>query len=208
MPLSTLQEAEVILAVGLDSRFGRSVVGVALRRAQKNGARIITVNPRQHSYSLLARLWLRPRPGEEAELLQALRGRLGTPSRRAGGRPPPTAPARSWTRPPPLLRESGRTVILVGSEFMQYDQAADILEALAELAEAAGAGVMPLPAQNNLVGSLMAGAYPEMLPGGTPLDDAAQRRIAETSGGRRCRPRPTAGTPGTSGRAAGRRCST
>ena len=38
---------------------------------------------------------------------------------------------------------------------------------------------MPLPAQNNLVGSLMAGAYPEVLPGGVPLDDDAQRRLAE-----------------------------
>ena len=189
VPLSTLQEAEVILAVGLDSRFGRSVVGVALRRAQKNGTRIITVNPRQHSYSLLARLWLRPRPGGEAELLRNLRTRLVTPA------PDPVGaaadcPGAELDEAAALLRESGRTVILVGSEFMQYDQAAAILEALADLAEATGAGVMPLPAQNNLVGSLIAGAYPETLPGGVPLDDVSQRRIAENAWGA---PLPAAG---------------
>jgi predicted molibdopterin-dependent oxidoreductase YjgC len=154
------------------------VVGVALRRAQKNGARIITVNPRQHSYSLLARLWLRPRPGEEAGLLRALQERLEAPATDPVGAAA-DCPGVELDEAAALMREAGRAVILVGSEFMQYDQAADILEALAGLAEAAGAGVMPLPAQNNLVGSLVAGAYPETLPGGAPLDDAAQRKIAE-----------------------------
>jgi formate dehydrogenase alpha subunit len=178
VPLSSLREAEVVLAVGLDSRFGRSVVGVALRRAEKNGTRIITINPRQHSYSLLARLWLRPKPGTEAELLRDLRGRLDVPAADPVGAAA-DCPGADLDEAARLLRESGRTVILVGSEFMQYDQAAEILEAIGDLAEAAGAGVMPLPAQNNLAGSLLAGAYPEMLPGGVPLDNAAQRKIAE-----------------------------
>lgn len=178
VPLSALSAAEVILAVGLDSRFGRSVVGVALRRALKQGIRLITVNPHRHSYSLLAQIWLQPPSGGEAGLLRSLLDRVqpaaaAPAGASAAGRDSDLGEAAR------LLRESKRTVILVGSEFMQCDGAAEILAILTELADATGAGFMPLPAQNNLVGSLTAGAYPEALPGGVPLDDDAHRRLAE-----------------------------
>jgi len=57
-------------------------------------------------------------------------------------------------------------VILVGSEFLQYDESPQILESIEKLAQNVGAGVLPLPAQNNLFGSILMGVYPELLPGG------------------------------------------
>ena len=72
VPLSELQKTSTILCVGLDSRFARSVVGVALRRATKRGAKIITIHPRQHNLTMVADHWLQPQPGEVVGLLRNL----------------------------------------------------------------------------------------------------------------------------------------
>ena len=169
VPLSDIQKASAILCIGLDARFGRSVVGVELRKALKGGARIITINPRHHSLSIIAHKWIQPVPGTEAGLLRSL-VRL-TEKRKTG-----TSRSRSKVRSKTLgdelstvaemLREDSTPVILVGSEFLQYDESPQILEAVETLARNVGAGVLPLPAQNNLFGSILMGTYPELLPGG------------------------------------------
>jgi len=64
-----------------------------------------------------------------------------------------------------LLKNAKQSIILVGSDFMQDEQALPLLEYIEKLAEIMTAGVLPLPSSNNLYGSLMMGAYPELLPG-------------------------------------------
>ncbi len=170
VPLSAVHEADLLLAVGLDSRFGRSVVGVALRGAVKRGAKVVSIHPRSHSYSLFADPWIQPRPGEEAGILEDLAHAV-----KAGE----SSPNPEVDRAAQLLKAAQRPIILLGSEFMQYTSASRVLDAVRALARALGAGVMPLPPQNNLQGSLLAGAYPELLPGGAALADAAQRTRME-----------------------------
>jgi predicted molibdopterin-dependent oxidoreductase YjgC len=70
-----------------------------------------------------------------------------------------------------MLKAASTPMILVGSEFLQYDQSSQILESIERLARNVGAGVLPLPAQNNLLGSILMGAYPELLPGGFSSHD-------------------------------------
>ena len=169
VPLTELKHASTILCVGLDTRFGRSVVGVKLRQALKRGAQVITIHPWQHSLGIISDLWLQPMPGTELGLLRSLA--LLTSEQKAGISLPKTGEetadfgdklrtAALW------LTEASAPVILVGSEYLQYDQSAEILKAISEVARNIGAGVLPLPAQNNLFGSVLMGAYPELLPGG------------------------------------------
>lgn len=170
VPLSELTQASAILCVGLDARFGRSVVGVELRKALKRGARVITIHPRDHSLSIMSDLWLQPHPGVELSLLESL-AQL-TSNRKSRPRRAKTdgkikefadqlATAARW------LGEASPPIILVGSEYFQYDRSAEILNAIAEIAQNTGAGVLPLPVQNNLFGSVLMGAYPGLLPGGS-----------------------------------------
>ena len=161
VPLTDLRNATAIVCVGLDIRFGRSVVGVELRRAYRRGAKIVTINPRQHSLSLISERWVQSVPGTEVDFLKLLVKQTArkTTSKGAKADSDLTAVAK-------ILTEAKNPVILVGSEFLQYDRSPQILEAIDQLAQNTKAGVMPLPAQNNLYGSLMMGAYPELLPGG------------------------------------------
>jgi len=167
VPLSTVREASAILCIGLDIRFGRSVVGVELRRAYRRGAKIVTVNPRKHSLALISERWVQPVPGTEITFLKSL-AKLTSGKKGATGDADLAVTAR-------ILRESGPVVILVGSEFLQYDKSAEIIEAVDQLAGNLKAGVMPLPAQNNLYGSLLMGSYPELLPGGVSASNTKRQ---------------------------------
>jgi len=174
VPLSEVKQAAAILCVGLDTRFGRSVVGVELRRAIRRGAKIITIHPRSHSLGFISDRWLQPAPGTELDLIRALAELT------AGRACEADADVQSSAH---LLRQASTVVILVGSEYMAHGDSGAILEAIAQIADNLGAAVMALPAQSNLVGSLLMGAYPELLPGGFTADDAESReRLAKQWG--------------------------
>ncbi len=188
VPLADLQQRKAILCVGLDVRYGRSVVGVELRRALKNGAKIVSVHPRRHNLSLVADACFEPEPGQEAALLEELARLAGAPSSgggKASGRTAKTSRAgtdsedrRRLERVARLLSRTAKPVILVGSEYLQRDTGRRILEAVLRLAECTGADLMPLPAQNNFAGSVLMGAYHELLPGARSF--AERRNRVET----------------------------
>ncbi len=174
VPLADLSKASLILCVGLDTRFGRSVVGVQLRKAIGRGAKVITINPRNNNLTMIAEKWLQPAPDEMVHLLRSLvkltekKGRrtMMSASRRKRG-----DLADELSQVAEMLGEACSPVILVGSEFLQRRESPQILEAIGKLARNTCAGVLPLPAQSNLYGSVLMGAYPELLPGGFSSTD-------------------------------------
>ncbi len=184
VPLSELRKASVVLCVGLDARFGRSVLGVELREAIARGAKIVSINPRHHSLSVIADKWIEPIPGTEVDLLRSL-ARLTQRKKKAASQPRSSKKSENLgeelSAVAGMLKGAPASVVLVGSEFMQYDASPQILEAIKQIAKNVGAGVLPLPAQANLFGSILLGVYPELLPGGfsssnkTRIGDLAKR---------------------------------
>jgi len=180
VPLSDLHKASVVLCIGLDTRFSRSVIGVQLRQAIRRGAKIITINPWHHSLSVIADKWLQPVAGAEHDLLRSLvrltaREKANDSQSKSKGK---TGRGNNELRMvAEMLRNASTPVILVGSEFLQYDKSRQILEMIEQLARNLGAGVLPLPAQNNLFGSILMGAYSELLPGGFASTD--KKRVSD-----------------------------
>jgi predicted molibdopterin-dependent oxidoreductase YjgC len=162
--LDDLRRASVIVAIGLDTRYGRSVMGVELRQAMRRGALIVTIHPRRHSLSVIADIWLKP-SSAVASLLKDLIALIAKP----GVKVTASDAKDKLDKAAAIIRGSGSTVILVGSEFSHEVDSGDIWEAIGTLAKAAGARVLPLPAAGNLVGSIRMGTYPELLPGGGPI---------------------------------------
>ncbi|MCX6825983.1 MAG: molybdopterin-dependent oxidoreductase [candidate division Zixibacteria bacterium] len=167
--LESLRKAATILCIGLDTRYGGSVVGVELRMANRKGAKIITINSHPHNLSIVAHTWLKPESGEEVGFIQSLARLIG----KAKSKRPD---AKSETKPHPsdndietaarILAESSSVIILIGSDVFKYLNSPKVLEEIGKLARSLQAEIMPLPAQNNFNGALLMGAYPELLPGG------------------------------------------
>jgi formate dehydrogenase alpha subunit len=213
VPLSRLESAGTILAVGLDTRYGRSVVGVQIRRAMRHGARLVTIGLREHNLSRIADLWLQPEIGRELDLLRFLvRRALGKSGKKGHAR---DAAAKGVSREGPgvqhrgdvealmeMLASPGEIIILVGPEFLSHSAGSSILRQISRLADGLGAGVMPLPGESNLLGSFLMGAYPELLPGGDALGD--EKRVAQLERLWRAE-LPTSGTRWNSARMGGRR---
>jgi predicted molibdopterin-dependent oxidoreductase YjgC len=154
--LSDLKKATTILSIGLDGRYGWSVVAVELRKAVRRGARLVTFFPREHSLSSFAERWL-PLDGPAlAETLQAL-------VRLTAGENSGETPAALNSINPDLaliaraLVEADAPVIIVGPEYLADPSSSQILEAVALLARQVGAGVLPLAPQGNLAGALKMG---------------------------------------------------
>ncbi len=174
VPLTEMQKASVVICIGLDTQFGRSTVGVELRRVQNQGAKLVSINPRKHNLDIIADKWLKPKFGAELDLLNSLVGLTSgeTKVKLSEGQDP-----EELRTVAEMLKKAVAPVILMGSDFVNNWQAAQIFEAIRKLAKNIGAGILPLPAQNNLVGSLLMGAYPELLPGG--LSSADSEKVQE-----------------------------
>ena len=184
--LSELNNASLILCIGLDTRFAQSVVGVQIRKAIKRGAKLVTINPREHNLSLIADIWLRPSPGEEIDTLRLLASLIETDKTGPLSRQDILTANKNRDKishAARLLGESDASQIIVGAEFSQYSQFRQILEAIEKLAKIAKAEIILLPSQGNLYGSLMMGAYAELLPGGAALiRENGSNRLTEVWG--------------------------
>jgi formate dehydrogenase alpha subunit len=118
VPLTDVAKADTVLCVGLDPKFGRSVVGVEIRRAIKRGAKIVTINPRQHALTLNAHLWIHPVPGKESDTIAALAALTSkSPADRKGANATEELHAVA-----DMLLHGENTVIIMGSEFLQLDE--------------------------------------------------------------------------------------
>lgn len=170
--LSELDGGSTILCVGLDTRFGRSVVNVHIRRAKKQGAKLISVNPDDHNLAYDADVWVRPEAKGELKCLRSLLKAIATATdAKRAVRKTKNRLSAELAAAAALLNDSPSPTILVGPGVLHQKQTAKILETIDELAGATGAKVLALPAQNNFVGSILMGADPGLLPGGLSSRD-------------------------------------
>ena len=71
-PISDLEEAACILAIGSNITRTHPVIGLQVKRAVKKGARLIVVNPREIDLCRFSDIWLRPYPGTDVALLMGM----------------------------------------------------------------------------------------------------------------------------------------
>jgi len=66
------EDAGCLMVVGADASANHPVIAVRFRRAVRNGARLIVINPRRVELCDQADLWLQPRPGTDVMLFNAM----------------------------------------------------------------------------------------------------------------------------------------
>jgi len=161
-PLSELAAADVVLSIGLDTRYSRSVVGVELRKAMHKGARLFTIHPRDHNLAIIANRWLQIQCGHTVHAFTVLANLTGASSGETHQSPEIIEIATA-------LKNSSHPVFLIGSEFVQYRTCKELIELLEIMVQNTGARVIPLIGQSNLMGTLLMGACAGLSPGGFPV---------------------------------------
>jgi len=164
LPISikSIAQADVILAVGLDSRFNFSVVGTKVRKALDRGAKLVTIDARDSNLARYTDDWLRPQPGTEALLLgflaNGLAGRASDASavaKRAG------VQTEALTRALEILSAAKDLTVIIGPQVFHYSNNDELAQSLATLSERTGTNFIPLYFGANSRGALEMGVLAE-----------------------------------------------
>ncbi|MEK7281516.1 MAG: formate dehydrogenase subunit alpha [Chloroflexota bacterium] len=71
-PISDLEKAQLIFAIGTNTTCAHPVVGIKVKQATRQGRKLIVANPREIELCRYADLWLRNTPGSDVALLMGL----------------------------------------------------------------------------------------------------------------------------------------
>ncbi|MBN2199516.1 MAG: molybdopterin-dependent oxidoreductase [Candidatus Aminicenantes bacterium] len=180
LPISIkgLASAEAVLAVGLDSRFSFSVAGVEIRRALKEGAKLVTIDSRESNLARYTDHWLRPRPGGEGETLLALAEKMaGAPPESKGTREESASglTTRDLDEAARVLGSGKSLAVLVGPAVFGRDKGGAAARALLMLAGRENTIFLPLYQGANTRGALELGILDQSA-GGMRLEDVLEGR--------------------------------
>jgi len=70
--IDEIESAACILAIGTNTTASHPVIGLQVKRAVQNGARLIVANPRKIDLCRFADIWLQQRPGSDVALLMGI----------------------------------------------------------------------------------------------------------------------------------------
>jgi formate dehydrogenase alpha subunit len=207
-PLSDLDKAEVILALGADPNHSLPVVSYYLKRAAKRGSPLIVVDPRKTELVNFATLWLRIKPQTDLELLNALAALLHEKNaydsefidRYTEGFSIFTYGLSSLdfdkvSRITDLemkrldaaaeLLKGRRIAFVIGHGILQQQSGIHTMGAILNMSLMSGslgtegAGIYVLARENNQSGAMDMGTVPNLLPGRMPLEEDAARKTWE-----------------------------
>ncbi len=174
LPISIkdITRADMILALGLDSRFDFSVVGTKVRQAIDAGARLVTIDPRDSNLARYTDDWLRPTPGREGQLLKFLAAApkdrkilLSALAEEAG------VDVQSLERAAGIISSNERLTVIIGPQVFHNADDGALAEGLTAFAGRKNTNFIPLYFGANSRGALEMGAFPEMGPGGVLRED-------------------------------------
>jgi len=171
LPISAIDTASTVVCLGLETKYGLSVIESHLNQARNIGSTILSICTDRHNLSESADLWIQPAPEKDEEVFQKLLSFLSPEiedseiaHREILARPQITQ-LKSVAR---MLEESISPVIIIGPKYLRLPNTLNILQLIKTIAEKINAGIIILPAHNNVYGSFLMGAHPEVLPGGFP----------------------------------------
>jgi formate dehydrogenase (NADP+) alpha subunit len=204
-PVDDLALADVILVTGSNTTENHPIIGLEIREAVAQGAKLLLFDPRRIQLSEIATVWGRQRPGTDVAWINGLMhviirdGLMDTrfiASRTEGFdalekvvaaySPERVAeitgvPAELIVEAARLYATAARASIVYSMGITQHTTGVDNVRSLANLAMLTGqvgrpgTGVNPLRGQNNVQGACDMGALPNCYPGYQPVGDAAVR---------------------------------
>ncbi|MCL0078271.1 formate dehydrogenase subunit alpha [Dehalococcoidia bacterium] len=70
--IDEISDAACILAIGTNTTEAHPIIGLRVKKAKQNGAKLIVANPRQIDLCRFADIWLQQRPGSDVALLMGM----------------------------------------------------------------------------------------------------------------------------------------
>jgi formate dehydrogenase alpha subunit len=211
--ISEIERAKCIIAVGTNTTETHPVIGLRVRRACREGSKLIVINPREINLCQNASLWLRNKPGSDVALLSGIakvmvdEGLLDYSfiERRTEGLEAfkeslreydlrkveqiSGVPAADIVKAARIFAENSPACMLYAMGITQHSHGTDNVRAIANLALLTGnlgkpsSGIYALRGQNNVQGACDMGCLPNFYPGYQPVTDFEVREKFESAWG-------------------------
>ncbi len=203
--IGEIENAACIFSIGSNTTASHPVIGLRVKKAVRNGAKLIVANPRKIDLVRFAHVWLRQRPGTDVPLLMGmmrviveeglydakfieercenfdafkesvLKYDLGEVEKVTG------VPKDKIAEAARIYAINSPASVLYAMGITQHTHGTDNVFAVANIAMLTGnigkesSGVNPLRGQNNVQGSCDMGALPNVFPGYQQVDDEVLR---------------------------------
>jgi len=179
-----ISEAPRILAIGLDTRFNFSIVGVEIRKAMQKGAKLVTVDAVESNLARYANVWLQPLAGMEGKLLNSIvKGIKGKTDSLKGAAKAAKVDLTALEEASDILQSGIDLTVVIGPSVFGYSSNTDLVRAVTALARVKDVNIIPLYNGTNTRGAIEMGALAEILPGAAGYEDAASVKKLEDAWG-------------------------
>jgi formate dehydrogenase alpha subunit len=219
-PIAELEKAACIMAIGTNVTASHPIVALHVKRALRNGAKLIIINPREIDLCRLPNIWLRPYPGTDVALLMGMsrliveEGLIDTAFveercenfqelMRALDSFPLGRVERITGISGEMIAKAARVyatskpaAVLCSAGLTQHSHGTDNVIALVNLALLTAnigkpsSGIYSLSGQNNTQGACDMGCLPDLYPGYHGVADSEVRRKLEAAWGVILNPKP------------------
>jgi len=174
-----LSDAQAILVVNGSPDAEHFVADLVIKRAVRNGARLIYVGPEANRTSRLAEVFLRCAPGAQVEVVDAIVAETRRPGGAGTVQPDAGGVGDRVGVSPGLVREAARLLsasivkVMVLNRDVRGPRTADDTHRLASAAGDLGCALLPLAEKANAEGLVDMGGDPRFFPGRVPVEDQA-----------------------------------
>lgn len=158
-PIDTIDTAEGILAIGLDTTDGFTPAGIAVKRAARRGATLVTVNGDECNLDMFSQeVFLSDEskwPSVIDGIIKSISGNGSGKNKQAGGA---------------SFKKGGSNVVLIGPDAIFSKKRKEVFEHVARMRDGLGWKVIVCHPYTNLLGMLAVGAFPGLQPGNLKAD--------------------------------------
>jgi predicted molibdopterin-dependent oxidoreductase YjgC len=162
-PYDALEKAQGILALGFDSTYGYTPIGIAAKRAANKGAALVTMGACDSNLDILSEAVFQMNPSQWPGFLDALIANL---SKKGKGK---DRGAKEWngdlSSVTGMLSRSASNMVIIGPEVIFSSSRRDVFERVRTLRDQLGWKVMVAHPYTNFLGMLAVGAFPNLKPG-------------------------------------------
>lgn len=166
-PIDTVASADGILSIGLDTTYGFTPLGIAVKKAARSTASLVTVNGYECNLDMLSEEAFRSDAAKWPEFIDGI-----MKSMTGNGTSKKTAASP--------FRKGGRNVVILGPEAIFSAKRKEIFERVLAMRNDLGWKVILCHPYTNLMGMLAMGAFPGLKPGGLRPD--APLKIKDPAG--------------------------
>lgn len=160
--LDDVEKADTLLLLGSDASVSHPLLENLIRKAYRKGKQVINLAAWASRSSTFCTFEVQYRPGEEASMLQLLISALGN-------KPGPEDNLLPLEKVIPLLKASGKMVILAGDDLLRQSSSGNIFNLLSRLLsilDSSGSCSILFPGfEGHIYAGALAGVHPDYLPG-------------------------------------------